>query len=113
MTRTDWHNARRERRRLADWLACHTHPGDTWSTYADLYRRNHATYWDLHCLIESAKTRDPNGWRILRENQCRRRSHVKARITHRKREAMVREPGETLIDYVSRKTGFVPDRWAA
>ncbi len=113
MTRTDWHNARRERKRLDDWLASHTHPGDTWSRYADEYKAKRARHWDLHCLIESAKTRDPNGWRILRENQLRRRSHVMARITHRKREAMVRAPGETLIDYVSRKTGFVPDRWAA
>ncbi|MDE2469741.1 MAG: hypothetical protein KGL35_13635 [Bradyrhizobium sp.] len=113
MNRVQWHAARRERKELADWLAINRKPlsfgCDPNAAAADSWQRKHNRWWELHCLIKSAGTRDPNGWRILRENQGRRRSHVRARIQQRKRDAMVRAPGESLFDFVDRKCGFVRD----
>ncbi len=113
MNRAQWHAARRERKELADWLVTHRKPSTTGcdcnAAAAEAWDRKRARWWDLHCLIESAKTRDPNGWRILRENQARRRAHVRARITQRKRDAMVREPGESLLHFIDRSCGFRRD----
>lgn len=113
MNRAQWNAARRERKQLADWLVTHRKPSsfgcDPNAAAADAWNRKHARWWDLHCLIESAKTRDPNGWRILRENQARRRSHTLARIAQRKRDAMVRQPAEPLLAFVDRKCGFARD----
>lgn len=113
MNRADWHAARRERKELADWLVTHRKPSTTGcdcnAVAADAWNRKHAHWWQLHCLIESSRTRDPNGWRILRENHARRRSHVLARIAQRKRDAMVRAVGEPLLAFVDRKCGFVRD----
>ncbi|MGA0588886.1 hypothetical protein ACO2Q2_17455 [Dyella sp. KRB-257] len=113
MNRAQWHAARRERKELADWLVTHRAPSTTGcdcnAASYDLWRQKHGRWWQLQCLIESAGTRDPNGWRILRENQARRRAHVRARITQRKRDEMVRRPGEPLLDFIDRKCGFARD----
>ncbi|UGB46962.1 hypothetical protein LQ772_06635 [Frateuria edaphi] len=60
--------------------------------------------------------RDPLGFAVMHENWRIRRSHVLARVRARRAEAlkaeraaMVREPGESLMDFVSRKCGLVRD----
>lgn len=61
-------------------------------------------------------SRDPLGFAVMHENWRRRRGHVFARVRQRraealqrKRAAMVREPGEGLLEYIDRKCGFVRD----
>lgn len=65
-------------------------------------------------------SRDPLGFAVMHENWQRRRGHVLVRVRTRravalqaKRAAMVRAPGENLLDFIDRKCGFVPDRVAA
>lgn len=69
-----------------------------------------------HALRQLPVPRDPLGFHVMHANWRIRRSHVLARVHARRvearkaeRAAMVREPGESLLDFVCRKTGFVRD----
>lgn len=111
LTRQQWHAMRRELHKLNEWLAINRRPftcgSDPGSIGAERYdrvrnRRDHLV-WSMPV------PRDPNGFGVMAQNWNRRRGHVLHRIQLRKRAAMVREPGEPLIDFVCRNTGFVRD----
>jgi hypothetical protein len=60
--------------------------------------------------------RDPLGFAVMHDNWRIRRSHVLSRVRGRREEAlkarraaMVRAPGESLLDFIDRKCGFVKD----
>jgi hypothetical protein len=97
----------------AEVVAAEYADSPSWAMREAANRGSHAIW---HARKQLPVPRDPLGFAVMHENWQRRRSHVLARVRARRAEAlklqraaMVREPGETLMDFVSRKCGLVRD----
>lgn len=97
----------------ADVVAAEYADSPSWAMREAAARGSHAIW---HARQQLPVPRDPLGFAVMHENWRIRRSHVLARVRARRaqalkaqRAAMVREPGEGLMDFVSRKCGLVRD----
>lgn len=111
LTRAEWDAKRAQRYAFERYFAVAIRPFtcgcDENAAAAERYDLMRAKHQEL--LRSMPLPRDPLGFAVMHQHWQRRRAQVRSRVLQRQRAAMVREPGEGLMDFISRKCGFVRD----